>query len=118
MRGRGDAFCWNCAGQPGENAVVCVQCGADLRAGPLAPAAFDRPAVPGARSKVTAGILGIFLGGFGVHRFYLGYTTIGIIQIVVTICTLGFGALWGFVEGILILCGQIRTDVRGQPLAE
>ena len=44
-------------------------------------------------------------GGFGVHRFYLGFTKIGVIQIIVTIFTCGIGSLWGFVEGILYLVG-------------
>jgi TM2 domain len=70
------------------------------------------------KSKVTAGLLGIFLGGFGVHRFYLGYTGIGIAQIAVTIVTCGFGALWGLIEGILILTGSINTDAAGRPLAQ
>ena len=51
-----------------------------------------------AKSRLVAGLLGIFLGGFGVHRFYLGWTGIGIAQIVVTILTCGLGALWGLVE--------------------
>jgi TM2 domain-containing protein len=38
----------------------------------------------GADKKIIAGILGILLGGFGVHKFILGYTTEGIIQIVIT----------------------------------
>ena len=71
------------------------------------------------KSKLVAGLLGIFLGGFGVHRFYLGYTGIGIAQIVVTLATCGFGALWGLIEGILILVGSsITTDVNGQTLKE
>ena len=71
------------------------------------------------KSKLTAGLLGIFLGGFGVHRFYLGYTTMGIIQIVVTLVTCGIGSLWGFVEGILILAGStITTDANGYPLGD
>lgn len=70
------------------------------------------------KSKITAGLLGIFLGGWGVHRFYLGYTKMGIIQIIVTLVTCGVGALWGEVEGILILCGtQITTDANGNPLS-
>ena len=69
------------------------------------------------KSKIAAGLLGIFLGGWGIHRFYLGYTTMGIIQIVVTLVTCGFGSLWGFVEGIMILCGStITTDAKGNPL--
>ncbi|MGI6295241.1 MAG: TM2 domain-containing protein [Armatimonadota bacterium] len=69
------------------------------------------------KSKTAAGILGILLGGLGIHRFYLGYTAIGIAQIVVTVITAGFGSLWGFIEGILILCGvSITTDANGYPL--
>jgi TM2 domain-containing membrane protein YozV len=75
---------------------------------------------PQAKSKIAAGLLGIFLGGFGVHRFYLGFTKIGIIQIVVTIFTCGIGSLWGFVEGILYLVGANgwTTDATGRPLRE
>jgi len=75
---------------------------------------------PLAKSKLVAGLLGILLGGFGVHRFYLGYTSIGIIQIIVTIVTCGIGALWGLVEGILILVGHesFRTDAEGRPLKD
>jgi TM2 domain-containing membrane protein YozV len=57
----------------------------------------------GAEKKVVAGVLGILLGGFGVHKFYLGYTKEGIIQIVVTFVTCGIGSLIGLVEGILYL---------------
>lgn len=71
------------------------------------------------KSKLTAGLLGILLGGWGVHRFYLGYTKMGIIQIVVTLVTCGAGSLWGFIEGILILCGSnITTDANGNPLGD
>jgi TM2 domain-containing membrane protein YozV len=70
----------------------------------------------GGKSKIVAGILGIFLGGLGIHRFYLGYVGIGIIQIIVTIVTAGIGSLWGFIEGILILVGTINKDAKGVPL--
>lgn len=75
---------------------------------------------PLAKSKLVAGLLGIFLGGFGVHRFYLGYTTIGITQIVVTVLTCGIGSLWGLVEGILYLTGAngFTTDAEGRPLRD
>ena len=53
--------------------------------------------------KLVAGLLGILLGGFGVHKFYLGYTKEGIIQIVVTFVTCGAGSLVGLIEGILYL---------------
>jgi TM2 domain-containing membrane protein YozV len=51
--------------------------------------------------KITAGILGILLGGFGVHKFYLGYTKAGIIQILLSL--LCIGGLIGLIEGIIYL---------------
>ncbi len=71
------------------------------------------------RSRTVAGLLGIFLGPFGVHRYYLGYTGIGTLMLCITICTCGIGALltsvWGLIEGILCLVGAM-TDADGQPL--
>lgn len=69
------------------------------------------------RSKVVAGVLGILLGGLGVHRFYLGYIGIGLIQILVFVVTFGMGGIWGFIEGILCLTGSMR-DVDGLPLRD
>lgn len=72
---------------------------------------------PRAKSRLTAGLLGIFLGGLGVHRFYLGYTSVGVLQILVTLATCGIGALWGLTEGIVILSGSgLQTDANGVPL--
>jgi TM2 domain-containing membrane protein YozV len=53
--------------------------------------------------KMVAGILGILLGGLGVHRFYLGDTTGGLIRIAVTVITCGFGSIIGLIEGIIYL---------------
>ena len=67
---------------------------------------------------MAAGLLQIFLGGFGIGRFYLGYTGIGVAQLIITICTCGIGAIWGFIDGILILTGSVSTDSNGNPLAD
>jgi TM2 domain-containing membrane protein YozV len=56
----------------------------------------------GADKKIPAGILGILLGGLGIHKFYLGYTKEGIIQIVLGLAC-GIGALIGLIEGIIYL---------------
>jgi TM2 domain-containing membrane protein YozV len=111
-------FCPNCGAKTDPVAAVCVKCGVALT-----PAAM-----PGGelKSKLAAGLLGIFLGGLGVHRFYLGYTLIGICQILVTVvggiitCGIGWiaGGIWGLVEGILILTGTINKDAQGRPLRE
>lgn len=78
------------------------------------------PPRPVAKSKVVAGLLGIFLGGFGIHQFYLGDSKKGVIRLVVTVVTCGLGAVWGFVEGIFILMGTdgYTTDALGNPLVD
>ena len=71
------------------------------------------------KDKTTAGLLGIFLGGFGVHKFYLGFTTPAIIVLIATLSgilfafiAIGFFCVWipgviGLIEGIIYLS---KTD--------
>ena len=72
----------------------------------------------GAEKKILAGIMGLLLGGFGVHKFILGYTTQGILQIVITVVTCGFGAFVGLIEGIIYLTKSdeefVATYVQGR----
>jgi TM2 domain-containing membrane protein YozV len=53
--------------------------------------------------KILCGVLGIVLGGFGIHRFLLDDVSGGIIRIVITVFTCGLGAIIGFIEGIIYL---------------
>ncbi|MEO2089763.1 MAG: TM2 domain-containing protein [Gemmataceae bacterium] len=62
--------------------------------------------------KVVAGVLGILLGWLGVHKFYLGYTTPGIIQLVLGICTGGLAGIIGLVEGIIYLTKSDEEFIR------
>ena len=85
---------------------------------PIAGHGLVIPRNPNAKSKIAAGILGILLPGTGVYRFYLGYIGIGIAQILANLFCLT-GVLWGFIEGIPILCGStITTDADGIPLTD
>ncbi len=68
------------------------------------------------RYRRKAGLLGLFLGMFGVHRFYLGYNSIGIYQILATFFSAGIGGLWGMIEGVMILCHTHFPDALGRPL--
>lgn len=56
--------------------------------------------------KVVAGVLGILIGAFGIHKFYMGYTKEGIIQIFLNLLC-GLGGLIGLIEGIIYL---VKTD--------
>jgi TM2 domain-containing membrane protein YozV len=76
------------------------------------------------RSAIIAGILGIFLGAFGVHNFYTGRYKIGLIQLGLTVLS-SFNlsiivGIWGVVEGILHLVGTnpwYQQDGWGRPLS-
>jgi len=72
------------------------------------------------KSKTTAGLLAIFLGALGIHRFYMGYKVIGAIMLIITVASLGRLALitvpWGLVEGILIFTGVMKKDKYGGKL--
>jgi TM2 domain-containing membrane protein YozV len=107
----GLTYCWNCASQTGPGAIICVRCGVALGQAGL-------NADPMAKSKLVAGLLGILLP-FGVHRFYLGYTGMGVAQLLVSIFTCGIGCLWSVIEGVMILVGtSITTDAQGRPLKD
>ncbi len=62
---------------------------------------------PDASKKVSAGICAILLGALGIHKFILGYSTEGIIMLLVTLLTCGLGGavmgVIGLVEGIVYL---------------
>lgn len=77
-----------------------------------------RPEFEEQKSRMAAGVLSILLGWIGAGRFYLGYPGLGILQIVLTLLTGIGGAIWGIIDGILILTGSINTDADGVPLRD
>ena len=83
------------------------------------------------KSKTIAGLLQLLglIGVLGIGRIYLGYTTLGIAQLVVGLvggfvigiltCGLGFAipVVWGLIDAVMILSGQVR-DPQGRPLRD
>ncbi|WP_220628119.1 TM2 domain-containing protein [Confluentibacter sediminis] len=57
----------------------------------------------GDNKKLVAGILAILIGSLGIHKFILGYTKEGIIQIIISIVTCGIAGIIPFIEGIIYL---------------
>lgn len=113
------------AGYPQSPAYAQPAPNYPVRVNPYGPPGLQLPAPYGIepvtglpyspKSKTTAGLLGIFLGGFGVGRFYTGHVGLGIAQLLVTVFTFGFGAWWGLIDGIVMLAGR-PTDSDGLPL--
>ena len=123
-------FCTSCGAPVEEGQNNCTSCGAVIggaqtQAQPnFQQPQYQQPVQGGVeqKSKLVAGLLQIFLGSFGVHNFYLGYTGKAIAQLLITLLTCGIGSfitsIWGLIEGILILTGSINVDGQGNPLAD
>ena len=113
-------FCTKCGAQNEDSAHNCAQCGAALpqiggyqpiQPPPAYGGVQDWKAM-GADKKLTAGICGILIGSLGIHKFILGYTTEGIIQIVISVVTCGVGGVIGLIEGIIYLTKSDEEFVR------
>ena len=88
--GPGEKYCFECGSIIRANAEICPNCGVRQP--------VDRD---GSRNKVVAALLAIFLGGFGIHKFYLGKIGQGILYLL--FCWTFIPALVGFFEGIIYL---------------
>jgi len=109
----------------GEYPPYAGQPGFDAQPGYGPYPGYGPPTYPG-KSKVAAGILALFLGSFGIHNFYLGYTSKALIQLLGTLFSCGILvipiAIWSIIEGILILAarpGELPwgVDADGVPLS-
>jgi TM2 domain-containing membrane protein YozV len=109
-------FCPKCGKEIPSDASFCPNCGSPIANS--APTIDQSGAAPEPKSALAAGLFGIFLGGFGAHNFYLGYTGRAIVQLILTLLIVfaPISYVWGVIEGILILAGQISVDGRGNPL--
>ncbi len=112
-----ESICPKCGAPLTPGAAKCEYCGAALNAEPTAQAQpnFSAQSQPNVivvnngintstwpiKNKIVAAILAIFLGGFGIHEFYLGRNGKGIFMLL--FCWTGIPALVGFIQGILML---------------
>lgn len=75
--------------------------------------AQPNPNLPATKTKLTAILLAIFTGGFGVDRFYLGYTGLGVVKLL----TAGGFGIWALIDLIRICTGSLRP-ADGSPWQE
>ena len=114
--------CPSCHSQNPANYQTCTNCGTMLPISPMPmqPVGGQATQIPGAEKKLAAGLCGILVGGFGVHKFILGYQKEGIIMLSVNLgailllivsCGILFPLMFvsmavgivGLVEGIMYL---------------
>ena len=109
-------FCSNCGAELNDVQDICLKCG--VRVTKENPANAN----PNAKSKLAAGLLGIFLGALGVHNFYLGYTGKAVAQLLISVLSCGtlsvISGIWGLIEGIMILTGSVDKDSNGNLLRD
>jgi len=113
-------YCTKCGAVNDDTAQYCTTCQASLSAvdsgyqpmqGVNQGAMTDWKAL-GADKKIVAGICAILLGWLGVHKFILGYTTEGVIMLVLGILTCGLTNIIGIVEGVIYLTKSDEDFVR------
>lgn len=107
-------FCRKCGKEVPENVKYCPNCGCPVDPNEHEKKTVNTDGTVGGKSRLAAGLLNIFLPGIG--RLYLGYTGIGIAQLLLAF--IGVGAIWSLIDGILILTGSVVQDGDGNPLAQ
>lgn len=88
-------FCSDCGAKISKNAISCPKCGAPTKV---------RTAPSGDNKFLITILLCWFLGVFGVHRFYTGHTTIGVLQLI----TLGGCGIWTLIDLIILITGNYK----------
>lgn len=97
-----EKFCNECGVPINAKAEICPKCGVRQS---IAPSVFT--SAPNGKSKVAAALLAFFLGGFGIHKFYLGQIGLGILYLV--FCWTFIPAIIAFIEFILLLTMSDET---------
>ncbi|MCR5422771.1 MAG: NINE protein [Bacilli bacterium] len=112
-------YCKKCGAQLPDDAQFCASCGTKVDGTVNMSEDLNRIAHPvddgnaSSRSRLVAALLAFFLGGFGVHEFYVGKTGAGILMLI--FFWTGIVEIIAFVHFILILLGEF-TDAEGKKL--
>jgi|SRR6476659_8648501 len=120
-------YCTKCGAVNNDTAQFCSNCQAPLTSvgstgyqpmQSVNPGAITDWKALGADKKITAGVCAILLGWLGIHKFILGYSTEGIIQLILGVLTCGLTNIIGIVEGIIYLTKSdeefVRTYIQGR----
>ena len=94
--------CPECAQSVSDQARTCPSCGYPLRDGVERGQSYNHPPAIPTKSRSIAILLAIFLGGFGIHKFYLNKPGQGVLYLL--FCWTFIPAIAGFIEAIIYLC--------------
>ncbi|MGB3224340.1 MAG: zinc-ribbon domain and TM2 domain-containing protein [Desulforhopalus sp.] len=83
-----EKFCSECGATIKAKAEICPKCGVRQMSSPNSLTAT----APNGKSKIAAALLALFLGGFGIHKFYLGQVGTGIVYLLL---------FWTFIPTII-----------------
>lgn len=105
--GDGNQYCQNCGNKTSELAVVCVNCGCALKN------AKEKKIVNegnlNGKDKTTVALICFFLGGLGIHNFYMGEKKKGWMKIILSLLC-GIGGILALIDFIKILMGSYQYD--------
>ncbi|MCF9046044.1 TM2 domain-containing protein [Acinetobacter nectaris] len=93
-------FCFACSQSIDARAEICPKCGVRQ----------TNPPIVGEKNKLVAALLAFFLGGFGIHKFYLGRIGQGFLYLL--FCWTFLPAFVAFIEGIIYLCSSDEQFAR------
>lgn len=104
QKGADEKFCSSCGAIIKKEAELCPKCGVRQKPSSDTNTSHSPKTI---KSRVTAGVLAILLGGIGVHKFYIGKTGMGILYLIFFWTYIP--AIIGFIEGIIYLTST-KTD--------
>jgi TM2 domain-containing membrane protein YozV len=105
IKGLDEKFCSDCGSIIKAKAEICPKCGVRQMSKPLS--INLGPVAANGKSRIAAALLAFFLGGFGIHKFYLGQVGLGIVYLL--FCWTFIPYIVAFVEFILYLTMSDET---------
>ena len=108
MKQENEKYCTECGELINIKAEICPKCGVRQ---PIQSSPINAEINEQNNRWLICLLLCWFLGAFGIHRFYTGHTTIGVVQLL----TLGGCGIWALIDFIIIVSGNFK-DSEGNPI--